>query len=104
MISMKTKARLRVDFGWIGPIPDDNRKPGESKGHLSFFVECMQCDKECDAHQLNCDSEDELITLYELYAERLKKALPFKMFREDFVQLAKNTWNDPAFQAEKGLK
>lgn len=98
MISMKTKSPLKVDFGWIGPIPDDNRKPGESKGHLTFFVDCMSCDRWYDNHLLKCDSEEELEKLFSLYAERLAKSLPFKVYPEDFKILAANTWKDSDYQ------
>lgn len=104
MISMTTDRPLNVDFGWIWLIPDDNRKPGESNGHLRFFVECIHCDRWCENHQMKCASEQELVQLFQLYAKRLVDSLPFTMFPEDFVILASNTWNDPEYQAARAAK
>jgi len=101
---MKSTEPFKVDFGWIGEIPSDDRLPGESNGHLSFFVYCMQCDRWHSNHLLKCDNENELADLFSRYAKRLKTVLPFKMFDEDFRILAKNTWSDKEYQAERSLR
>lgn len=104
MISMKSKSPFKVDFFWIGMIPDDNRQPGETLGHYSFFVNCMYCDRWYVNHLVKCDSEQELVELFSLYEKRLKDAIPFKLFPEDFVVLASNTWKDPEYQVSRAAK
>lgn len=98
MISMKSKRPFKVDFFWIGSVPDDNRLPGETNGHHTFFIECMSCDRRYNSHLLKCNSEAELAKLFSLYAERLVNVLPFKVFPEDFLALASNTWKDEEYQ------
>lgn len=101
MVSMKATRPLNVKFDWVGAIPDDNRNPGETRGHHTFFVECMSCDRNYNNHLLKCSSEEELIELFTRYAARLVHTMPFKLFKEDFIALAANTWKDPNYQAEK---
>lgn len=104
MISMKSSQPIKVDIGWLGVIPNDNRKPGESNGHYTFFVECMSCDRWYDHHLLKCDSEEELVKLYGLYYKRLLGILPFKMYDEDFIKIAENTWKDADYQSARSKK
>ncbi len=101
MVSMKTTRPLAVDFDWLGGIPTNDRKPGESKGHHLFFLRCIHCDHWCDSHLLKCANEHEIVTLLGLYAKRLEGVLPFEMFPDDFTAIAKGTWNDAEYQAAR---
>lgn len=104
MHKMRSKKSFKVDFDWIGPIPTDDRLPGENKGHFAFFIYCVWCDRWCDNHLLKCNSEDKVSNLFAAYAKRLENILPFKMHIQDFQIIAKNTWNDPEYQHEKQSK
>lgn len=92
-----TKRKIAWDIGWFGTPPTDEPKRATSR--QNFFVECMQCDRWSNRHQLKCKTKQDLVDLYHAYRERIDlSGMGFTVTDSDLETVADRTWADEDYQ------
>ena len=92
-----TKRKIAWDIGWFGTPPTD--EPERATSRQNFFVECMQCDRWSNRHQLKCKTKQDLVDLYHAYRERIDlSGMGFTVTDSDLETVADRTWADENYQ------